>query len=100
MDMSKKKKPFSITDKAILIGYNPEGGCVYSDNMTLDKYYDGEHPWDSDEEIKALRLQKVHGYLFSAEGELEQEFESIFDLGTGIYSKGWARFSDGTFRED
>lgn len=97
--MSRKKEPRSITNRAILIGYDPEGGCVYNASMPLDEYFDGEHPWDSGAQVKALRLYKVHGYLFGSEGELEQEFESTFDLETGIFTKGWARRADGTVQE-
>jgi hypothetical protein len=89
-----------IIDTAILVGFNPEGACVYSASMSFGDYYDSDHLWDDHTQIKALRLQKVHGYLFSSEGELEQEFESVFSLDTGIYEKGWAKFVDGTFRED
>lgn len=94
-----KKKPRSISDKAILIGFNPEGQCVYNASMSLHKYYDGEHPWDFGNQVKALRLHTVRGYLLGAEGELEQEFESTFDLETGIFSKGWARDSDDTVQD-
>ena len=94
------QKSLTIFDIAILVGFNPEGGCVYSALMSFGDYYDGEHPWDDDTQIKALRLHKVHGYLFNSAGELDQEFESIFNLDTGVYEKGWARFADGTFRED
>ncbi|NBD19805.1 hypothetical protein GTZ97_03850 [Aquabacterium fontiphilum] len=97
--MSKMKRPRTIVDKAILIGYTQEGECVYNAAMSLDKYYDGEHPWDSSEQVLALRLHRVHGYLFGTDGILDQEFESIFDLESGIFAKGWARHSDGTFQE-
>ncbi len=97
--MSKMKRPRTILDKAILIGYTQEGECVYNAAMSLDKYYDDEHPWDSSEQVLALRLHRVHGYLFGTDGILNQEFESIFDLESGIFAKGWARHSDGTFQE-
>ncbi|HSC81826.1 MAG TPA: hypothetical protein VLC08_15815 [Chitinolyticbacter sp.] len=98
--MRTKQSPLSISDKVIIIGYNPEGVCVYSASMPWGKYYDGDHPWDDNEEVKQLRLQKVHGYLFDSDGALEQEFESQFDVESGFYSKGWAKFADGTFNED
>ena len=94
----KKRKPLSISDKAVLIGYNLDGACVYSASMSLGKYYDGDHPWDSSDQIRILMLQRVHGYLFGSEGELEQEFETTFDTSSGEYLKSWARFSDGTVK--
>ncbi len=55
--------------------------------------------WDSDESVKELQLQRVKGYLFDGEGQLDQEFESIFDLTTGVFQKGNTRYADGTFKE-
>jgi len=89
-----------LRDTAILIGYTPEGQCTYSAQMPLHEYWDGEHPWDSGTTVQSLRLEKVHGYLFDASGELLQEFESIFNLDSGIYKSGWARHADGTFLQD
>jgi len=89
-----------IRDTAILVGYNPEGVCVYSESIPLGDYWDGDHVWDSAEAIKELSLAKVRGFLFASSGELSQEFESNFNLATGVYQSGWARHSDGTFRED
>jgi hypothetical protein len=89
-----------LRDTAILIGYTPEGQCTYSAQMPLDEYWDGEHPWDSGTTVQSLRLEKVRGYLFDASGELLQEFESIFNLDSGIYKSGWARHADGTFLQD
>ena len=89
-----------LKDCALLIGCNPEGLCVYTAKLPLADYWDGGHIWDTDTGIQNLRLQRVHGYLFESSGELIQEFESIFDLATGIYQSGWARHSDGTYRED
>ena len=65
-----------IRDTAILVGYNPEGVCVYSSIVPLDQYWDGLHVWDTDTGVKGLRLEKVKGYLFGSSGELLQEFES------------------------
>lgn len=90
----------NIFDTAILIGFNPEGACVYSEQIEFGDYYDHEHIWDSKEGIQKHRLRKVHGFLFSSTGTLEQEFESYFNLETGIYEQGWAKFADGTVRED
>ena len=89
-----------IKSKAVLIGYDPDGKCVYSEMLDLSDYYDGEHVWDEAEPVKKLRLQKVRGFLFDADGVLDQEFESVFDLSTGIYKTGFARFADGTVHND
>jgi hypothetical protein len=85
---------------AILIGFNPVGNCVYSDILELSDYYDGEHVWDKAAPVKRLKLQRVKGYLFDADGNLDQEFESVFDLSTGIFSSGRVRYADGTERID
>ena len=47
-----------------------------------------------------MRLQRMKGYLFDSGGVLDQEFESVFDLDTGIYKTGSTRFADGTVRQD
>ena len=89
-----------IKSTAVLVGYNPEGQCVYSEILELSDYYDGEHVWDRSEEVKRLKLERIRGFLFDHKGELDQEFESIFDLTTGIYANGHSRFADGTVRMD
>src|SRR6188768_1032049 len=89
-----------IKSVAVLIGYNPDGKCVYSDILDLSDYYDREHVWDKAAAIKRLKLQRVKGYLFDAAGKLDQEFESVFDLRTGAYKSGRVRYSDGTERVD
>jgi len=89
-----------IKGMAVLIGVDPDGHCVYSDFLDLSDYYDGDHVWDHAEPVKELRLQKMRGYLFDSNGLLDQEFESIFDLDTGIYKSGYARYADGTIRKD
>jgi len=88
-----------IKSRAVLIGYDPDGKCVYSDIIDLSEYYDGEHVWDKSGPVKRLKLQKVRGFLFDSKGVLSQEFESIFDLTTGIFKSGYARFSDGTVQK-
>ncbi len=98
--MTEELSDLQIRGRAILIGYTPEGKCAYNIDIDLSDYYDGEHVWDSAVGIKRLGLEKLHGYLFDLDGGLDQEFESTFDLESGIYKKGWARFADGTFRED
>jgi hypothetical protein len=80
----------------MLVGLSPENECVYSEIISLDEYWDEEHAWDSDKEIKKLRLAKLKGFLFDSQGALLQEFESHFDLKTGTYAKGWTRHADGT----
>jgi len=89
-----------IKSTAILIGYNSEGKCVYSDVLDLSDYYDGEHVWDKGSAVKRLKLQRVKGFLFDSNGTLDQEFESVFDLTTGKYKSGCTRYADGTMREE
>jgi hypothetical protein len=95
-------RPFSltprITSKAILIGYDPHGTCVYSQVLELSDYYDRQHVWDRANGAKRLNLQRVKGYLFDADGAIDQEFESIFDVDTGIYKTGTTRYADGTLK--
>src|SRR5262245_58620755 len=89
-----------IKSTAVLIGYNPNGQCVYSDILDLSDYYDMEHVWDNSASVKRLRLQRIKGYLFDNDGNLDQEFESVFDLSTGAYKSGRARYADGTEQVD
>jgi hypothetical protein len=89
----------NISSKAILIGYDPDGKCVYNQICELEEYYDSEHPWDDDKIIQEIRLERVKGFLFDESGELVQEFESIFDPNTGSSIGGKAKFSDGTIQE-
>jgi hypothetical protein len=46
-----------------------------------------------------MKLQKMKGYLFDSEGFLTQEFESVFDLRTGMVMRGHARSADGKVRK-
>lgn len=85
-----------IKDKAILIGYDPKGKCVYSEILGFLDYYEGLHVWDYGKGIKKLRMKKLKGYLFDSNGILSQEFESNFDLRSGRFKSGYARFADGT----
>jgi hypothetical protein len=85
-----------IKSAAVLIGYDPDGNCVYSEILDLSDYYDGEHVWDSGVTVKQLKLQKIRGFLFDSDGVLLQEFESTFDLITGIFKSGNQRLADGT----
>jgi hypothetical protein len=88
-----------IFDTAVLIGFSPEGECVYSAMMPLGDYWDGEHAWDSTVGLQELRLQTLKGYLFDSTGQLLQEFESTFNLSSGIFERGWARHADRTYQE-
>ncbi len=48
-----------IKNTAILIGYNSDDTCIYSDDtFDLSDYYDGEHVWDDGAVVKELKLQK------------------------------------------
>jgi hypothetical protein len=89
-----------IKSTAVLIGYNPQGRCVYSDILHLSDYYEGEHVWDNAASVKRLKLQRVKGYLFDGDGNLNQEFESVFELSTGIFRSGRTRYADGTEQVD
>ena len=89
-----------IKGKAVLIGLSPANECVYSDVISLDEYWDGEHVWDEAKGIKQLKLATLKGYLFDSTGKLLQQFESRFDLKTGSYSGGWNRHADGTLIEN
>jgi hypothetical protein len=89
-----------IKSTAILIGYDPNGECVYSAILDLSDYYDADHVWDKAASVKRLRLQRVKGYLFDSAGNLDQEFETVFDLTTGTYKSGHTRYADGTLRVD
>ncbi|MDC4203124.1 MAG: hypothetical protein MPW14_15420 [Candidatus Manganitrophus sp.] len=93
-----KKKQFSakLRDQVLMIGYNEKGQSVYTAFMSVHQYYDGDHPWDDAKKINELSLKTVHGYIFNDAGSLEQEFESHFNLTTGIFENGWQRDEDGT----
>jgi hypothetical protein len=89
-----------LKSTAILIGYDPDGRCVYSDVMELSVYYDGEHVWDNGASVKRLRLHRLKGYLFDGDGNLDQELETVFDLSTGSFKSGHTKYADGTERVD
>jgi hypothetical protein len=59
-------KHLQLKDCALLVGLNPEGNCVYSAAIALGEYWDGEHVWDSDKQVKKMKLQKVLGFLFGS----------------------------------
>jgi hypothetical protein len=85
-----------VKGKAILIGYDRKGKCVYSDILELSDYYDGEHVWDRSSSVKKLGLVKLRGFLFDSKGGLDQEFENTFDLRTGTMKARHVRHADGT----
>jgi hypothetical protein len=89
----------SIVDTAVLIGWSPEGKCVYSAAIPLSQYLDGEHLWDSLAEVQRLRLEKLRGFLFDSTATLVQEFESNFDVRSGRFVNGWSKHADGTYRK-
>jgi hypothetical protein len=93
-------KHLQLKDCAVLIGLNSSGDCVYSQAISLHEYWDGSHVWDSGKQVKRLKLQKLFGFLFGSKGNLVQQFESTFDLNTGVYSGGWTRHEDGTLQKD
>jgi hypothetical protein len=86
----------TLAERALLVGRDVEGKCVYTAFLPLEGYYDAEHPWDNAKTIKRLRLRTVRGYLFDEKGGVEQEFESTFDCTAGTYESGWCRQKDGT----
>ena len=88
-----------ITDTAVLLGFSPDTKCVYSALVSLDDYWDDDHVWDDAKLIQTLRLEKLRGYLFDSAGDMLQEFESTFDIGTGHFLRGWTRHADGTYQE-
>jgi hypothetical protein len=67
--------------------------------LPLADYWDGEHPWDDIERVKALGLSKLQGLLFGQSGELLQQFESTFNTENGAFQSGWARHADGTLQK-
>jgi hypothetical protein len=89
----------SIIDTAVLIGWSPEGKCVYSAAIPLRQYLDGEHLWDSLADVQRLRLEKLRGFLFDSTATLVQEFESNFDVRSGRFVNGWNKHADGTYRK-
>lgn len=88
-----------ITDCALLVGFDPNGTCVYSSQMPLSDYWNGEHIWDTSAGVIDLHLVRLHGYLFDSSGELLQEFTSFFDTRTGLFKSGWQKHSDGSYQE-
>jgi hypothetical protein len=95
-----KLKNLNLKDCAILIGYDLNDKCIYSEGLSICDYYDGTHLWDEAKNVKKMKLRKLRGYLFNSKGVLEQEFVSVFNLETGIYESGQTRFEDGTIQKN
>ena len=89
----------TIIDTAVLVGWSPEGKCVYSAAIPLGEYWDGDHAWDRPEDVQRLRLEKLRGFLFDSKATLIQEFESNFDVRSGRFINGWNKHADGTYRK-
>lgn len=90
----------NLQNCALLLGYNPEGICIYTCCMPILEYYETIQPWDSAEESKAIRLHILHGYLFDENGKLIQEFQSQHSVETGLYENGWSRDNNGMLTYD
>ena len=75
----------TITDTAVLIGWSPDGKCVYSAAIPLGQYSDGEHVWDNLDDVKRLRLEKLRGFLFDSTATLIQEFEATLTFIRSIH---------------
>ncbi|MEM8952729.1 MAG: hypothetical protein AAGD22_01120 [Verrucomicrobiota bacterium] len=93
-------RELNLKDCVIIIGYDPDGNCVYSSLIDHAEYYDGEHAWDKGSRVIELHLRRLKGFIFDMDGVLQEEFESTFNLQTGIYEKGKRRFADGTEQND
>ena len=88
-----------MKNTAILKGYDKDK-VVYEKTMSLDEYYDGEHPWDDKEGILKLKLSRLTGRLYDTEGILLQDFETAFSEETGEYIGSKVAFDDGTENKD
>ena len=75
-----------------LFGYDKYGKTVYSEKIPIDDYYDGQHIWDSSDEVKKLGMVKLVGKLYDSDGILTQEFENSYSEKTGEYIGGIATF--------
>lgn len=47
-----------IKSKAVLIGYDPDGKCVYSEILDLSDYYDGEHVWERPSQSRSCGFKR------------------------------------------
>lgn len=89
-----------IKSTVVLVGYDIEGTVVYSEEMPIDDYYDGEHLWDRPGDIKLRKMVKLHGKLYDNKAHLDQEFENEYSEDTGEYIGGIAKYADGTINKD
>lgn len=89
----------TIIDTAVLIGWSPDGKCVFSAAIPLAQYRDGEHAWDRPGDVQRLGLEKLRGFLFDSTATLVEEFESNFDVRSGRFINGWNKHADGTYRK-
>jgi hypothetical protein len=89
-----------IKEMAFLKGYDKDGNIVYSEELSLDQYYDGEHIWDKSKNVKKRKLVKIQGKIYNYDGILEQEFENAYSETTGEYIGGIAKFDNGTINKD
>ena len=86
----------SPKDTAQLCGYNAEGAIVYTESLDLADYWDGEHVWDSYDKIRALRMIKLIGKLYDADGLLYEDFENAYSPESGKLIGSKATHADGT----
>jgi len=93
MDGTAEKLP---KDVAILCGYNAEGAVVYSVSLDRSDYWDGEHLWDSYDQIRMLGMTKLVGKLYDSDGMLSEQFESAYSPVSGELIGGKATYADGT----
>jgi len=85
-----------MNDKASLLGYDKNGRIVYEEIISIDEYYDGEHPWDDSDQILELGLTRVCGKLYNTDGSIFQEFETAFSIDSGEYIGSKVVHEDGT----
>ncbi len=83
----------------MLLGFDQQGQNVYSALVSRAKYEDGKHPWDKPGRMLGMSMRSLRGFIFNEAGELEQEFESNFNLKTGLFEQGWSRNEEGFIDE-
>jgi hypothetical protein len=90
----------TIKATAVITGYDKSGELVYSDQISLDNYYDGEHVWDFPDDIIKIGMVKMQGKIYNYDGNVEQEFETTFSEELGEYLGSEVRLDDGTINKD
>ena len=89
---------WTITDIAVLIGWSPDGKCVYSAAIPLGQYWDGEHVWENLDDVKRLRLEKLRGLLFDSTATLIQALKATLTFVRSIHN--WLENArDGTYQK-